>query len=230
MSLIATTYLPREMAKRSDWLQNLATALPQYATTLGITPAQLSALQEGADAYAYFLGQMTGYVRSFSKGVTSILEEIDTDATPAAVLIPQFTPPAPPAALGQTGVISFAVGLVEIMEKSGNLSPAIRAALLLDPLAPTSPIGPKIRGAEALPNGEVDLTFTRGGYPLVILESRRGGGGWEVLDKIAATSYADTRPNAVAGVSESRSYRIRYSDGKNAIGDYSETFSVATQA
>ena len=45
------------------------------------------------------------------------------------------------------------------------------------------------------------------------------------LDDIAQLSL----PNKVAGVSESRSYRVRFSDGQQGYGDYSSVKTVATQ-
>lgn len=231
MTMVKARYLPRAGDERNQWLQNFAASLPQYAATLGVTNDRVLDMQQSAATLNYLQNTLAPYVRTFSKSVTTLLNDVDSDDAPSPVLLPQYAPPAPPTALGDSGIFERVVELVNtVITQSANYTPSIQTALGLDPIAP--PVGslPLIRTALAQPMAHVELSFTRGGSPLVIVEGQRNGGDWEMLDKVASSHFLDLRANAIAGQSESRSYRIRYSDGNAAIGDYSLVVSIATQA
>ncbi len=232
MNLIKANYLPSTLDERAKWLGNFAAVLSPIATDLGVTTAAMTRIQSAADWYNYLLNRYLPYVRSFSKGSTTLLEDLDSDPTPQPTVLPTFAPPTAPSGAPDSGIFNFIAGLVnDTILKSDNLTPALKTLLRLDPI-PQPPKGaPRVKEADAQPNGYVELSFTRDGSPMVIIEGRRGTETeWTVLDKVAAANYLDMRPNLTPGRTESREYRIRYSDGRNAIGDYSAVKSVSTQA
>lgn len=228
---IRANYLPSTLDKRAQWLSTFAATLAPVAVNLGVTSAQLASIQTATQWYAYLLNQYLPYVRTFSKGGTSLLEELDSDPTPQPTVLPTFAPPTPSAGSPDSGIFNLITDLVaNTILKSANLTPSLKTALGLDPLPVTDPAAPLIKSHTALPGGQVELNFTRGGHPLVIIESRRGSETvFTMVDKVAATHWVDLRPNQTLGVSEVREYRIRYSDGTNPLGNYSPTISAATQ-
>ena len=233
LRVIRPNYLPQGFDERNVWLQNFAAVLPQYAAALGVAAADVSKVADASQQYNYLATVLIPYTRSFSKGLTALLEEADTDDTPQLLNFPGFAPP--PAVIGanpvMTGIFNMVTALVaSTILPSPALTPPIKTALGLDVPAPAPPGQVLVRSAEAMPGGQVDLTLTRSGAPLIIIESQRGAETeFSMLDKVAASHFLDLRPNIVAGQSEVRQYRVRRSDGSQAVGNYSPVVSVATQ-
>ena len=228
---VSPNYLPGTLEKRAQWLGNFSATLAPEATNLGVSAPQQAYVQAAAAWYGYLLNQYLPYVRTFSKAGTSLLEELDSDPTPQATIVPTFAPPVAPAGAPDSGAFNIITALVnDTILKSPNLTPSLKTALGLDPLPGPDPTAPRIKDGTPLPICQVELNFTRGGNPLVIIECRRGTDvNFAMLDKVAATHWVDLRTNQTSGRSEVREYRIRYSDGTQAIGNYSPTLSVATQ-
>lgn len=63
--------------------------------------------------------------------------------------------------------------------------------------------------AIALTQSQVRLNVSKGGYMTVAVDSRRGGGAWELLVVLTSTPYVDLRPPLVAGQPELREYRVQ---------------------
>ena len=231
MNLIQPNYLPLPLDKRLQWLNNFVATLAPIAANLGITVEEMARLLMGAAWYGYLLTQYLPYVRSFSTGSTTLLEDLDSDPTPQPTLLSTFAPPTSPPGSPDSGLFNFIVALVsDKILKSANLTPALKTSLRLDPLPQPVTGDPMIKGGEGQPSGHVELRFTRGGSPLVIIECRRGNETtFTQVDKVAASHWIDLRSNLTPGQPEVREYRIRYSDGTNPIGNYSAPFSVATR-
>ena len=101
----------------------------------------------------------------------------------------------------------------------------------LPPIAATSPGNALITKFESAPGGVIPLFFALDGAKQNIIDSRRGAEtDFSMLDKVVGGQCPDSRENLVPGRPEAREYRIRYSDGVHAYGNYSPVFSVTTQA
>ena len=223
-------YLPRSAADRLDWLANFAAALPSYAAHFGVTPAELASVTADYNALDYARVTLINYARSFSKGVTAYADELDTDPTPQAMNVPIFNPPTAPANV-DSGIFKRTDDLIEarILPVATD---AEKTALRLFPISAPASVTAQITDAEPLSQGQVSLTFRRGGAKLVFIYSQRGSETQlALLDKVADTHYLDARPNAVAGQSEARAYAIEFSfDGQHGDGNLSPLVSVATKA
>lgn len=231
MNYTYANYLPKTKTERMDWLNNFSVQLAQYSATFGFTQEEMDDISISSQWYSYAVLTLDNAGRVFDKAITAFADELDTDSPQTNAQTPVFNPPSPPTLGIKTGIFNRVIALVDKkILPSEFLTPAIKTQLGLDPIAPSAPTAPNLKVPVAMPNGQVELSFSRGGSPMVIIESRRNGGDWELLDKVASTHYLDTRPNLVAGVSESREYRIRYSNGSTGIGQYSNVRSVATQA
>ncbi len=231
--LVQPNYLPTGYDARNAWLGTFANALPGFADALGVTPAQVAQVQGASQQFSYLLTQLIPTARAYSKGLTALMEEFDTDSAPQLITYPSFNaPPAPVLTPGlSTGLFNMVTDLVSsVILPSPALTAAMKTALGLDPIAPPAPGQTLIRDAEAMPGGQVDLTMTRGGAKQIIIEARRADeSDFIMLDKVVANHYVDTRPNQTPGQSEVRQYRVRGSDGSQATGQYSPVVTVATQ-
>ncbi len=227
-------YLPSEEGPRATWLNTFAERLPNYATTLGVSSADVNYVIAGAAAYNYAVFSLSILLRNLSRAVTLFKDNFEGDRTPDPLAYPVLTLPQPPTAPSgvnlKTGLFIWINDLVVEIRKSPNYSQSIGTDLgLVAPPKPPVALKGRITKLEAFPGSEVDISFVRSGAKMAIIESKRGNGDWEVLDKVAASSYEDNRPPLVAGQPEVRIYRIRLSDGKNAFGDYSDEMSIGTK-
>ena len=233
---ITRNYLPGTVDARANWLGTLVGGLASgdNAANLGVTPAQLDDLKAGLVWYDYALNHYMPYVRAYSKGLTELASEIDTDSTPNPLSLPVFAPPAPLATLPacESSVMTRAVAVVEgAIFPSPALTDALKTQLGLDPIAPPVAGSALITKFESAPGGVITLFFAQNGAKQVIVESRRGAEtDFSMLDKVVGGQCPDSRENLVPGRPEAREYRIRYSDGVRAYGNYSPVFSVTTQA
>jgi hypothetical protein len=222
------SYLPTSKTERRNWLANFNAVLPQYAAQFNISAAEQTRLTNGLIWIDYALA-CRALADSFSKSLTDFSDEMDSDASESDAREPQWTPPPVPSVPGRTGTFNFVVALVADKILSKNPSPQIMTALGLNPLAAPDTVMPEIRGATALPGGNVDLSFSKGRAKQILIQCKRGAGDFELLKEVVGTHWTDTRANLVAGQSESRTYRTRFSDGTNGYGDYSAERIVSTQ-
>lgn len=234
--LIKRNYLPGRIEDRAAWLGNLVAVLNSSgnATLLGVSAAQLDDSEAGAAWYSYLLNTFIPYSQSFGKGLTAFLAELDTDNSPQPLVLSSFEAPDPatPLLATNSGVMNRVTDLVDnTILKSSALSPALRAQLGLNAIVPPAPGDPLIKSYESEPGGHLDLLFVRNGAKMIVVEERRGDqADFLMFDKVAASHCPDPRPNLVPGKSELRQFRIRYSDGVTAYGNYSPVFSANTQA
>lgn len=226
---VYANYLPNSKPERRLWLANFNAVLPQYAAGFAITADEQARLANGLIWIDYALA-CRALADSFSKSLTDFSDEMDSDASENDAQEPQWTPPALPKVPGRTGTFNFVVSLVADKILSAKPSPQVLTALGLNPLVIVSNVSPEISALVAHPAGNIDLSFSKGRAKQVIIEGKRGAGEFELLKEVVGTHWTDTRPNAVAGQSESRTYRTRFSDGQDAFGDYSPERTVSTQA
>ncbi len=229
MRYVYANYLSNVKIERRNWLENFNLNLPQFAAQFNISAAEQTRLENGLIWIDRGL-LLQSLSDSFSKSITAFSDEMDTDETENDAQEPQFQPGPPPSVPGRTGTFEFVVKLVnDKILKPARPPQTVLDALGLNPLPAPSATDPLIRSLVAGPNGHVEIAFSRGGSPQVIVESRRNGGGWELLKEVAGTHWPDTRPNAVPGQSEAREYRVRYSNGMQGVGNYSPVRGINTQ-
>lgn len=92
----------------------------------------------------------------------------------------------------------------------------------------TVPSGNVVVFATALTQSQVDIRVTKGGYAVVVLDSRRGGGNWEQLAVMTTANYVDARPPLTAGQPEQREYRAQGYQNNQRVGALSPIVSAVT--
>ena len=146
-------------------------------------------------------------------------------------VLPLFTVPALPA--GVTAVAAGALrriaAFVQIIKNSPNYTQAIGLQLGV--------VGSENAGENPLPTftlkverGDgcecVKIIFKKYGRQGVVIWSKRGTGGWEMLAIDLASPYMDERPLLVPTQPEVRDYRLQYYDDAAPTGDFTPIQSV----
>jgi len=140
--------------------------------------------------------------------------------------------PVPPAAiavpLGVTvGIDAFTRLIIGQLDAHPNMTDAIRAAMGIDP-DPRGLGSPSIISASPQGESKVALRLRLAGYKAAAVDRRRGGGGWEQIGVTITAEFIDPDGPLVAGVSESREYRIQGIVANVRQGDISASVLVAT--
>jgi hypothetical protein len=82
--------------------------------------------------------------------------------------------------------------------------------------------------ATALTQSQIDIRVGKGGYAVVVLESRRAGGAWELIATLTTAHYVDNRAPLVPGQPEQREYRAQGFENNQRVGALSPVVSAVT--
>ena len=139
--------------------------------------------------------------------------------------------PVPPAAITVpanvvVGIDAFTKQIIGQLDAHPNMTDAIRLAMGIDP-DPRGLGSPSIISAAALGESQVALRLKLAGYRAAAVDRRRGGGAWEQIGVSIAADFIDPDGPLVAGVSESREYRIQGIVANVRQGDISASAFVA---
>src|SRR5256714_13763279 len=209
-------------------LQAFKTAVPGYATTLGVTPAQVTAQAADADYFSYVLAcqqlirnsasQWTGW-----KDLTRAGGDLPPSGAPVAPVFPTAVPPVAP------GVEVRFRALVKQIKANSAYNAAMGLALGIEGAQQTGPdlatIQPDI---SAIINGtNVDISWNWGGFSSFLdqleLEVDRGQ-GFVLLAIDTTPGYTDTQSFPAA--SAKWTYRAIYRVGDSRVGQWSKPVSV----
>ena len=213
-------------------MENFSNKMWVVGPGLGFTPAELTALAEDKTALQWIIVNMIEAYRTSMQELTAY-KNILKDGPIGSVLSPIPTmPPLPaPGPIPAAGIVPRLRAMVQRIKTSPAYTNAIGEDLGI--VAPevtieTITAKPKCK-AIALPNSEVRIEFVKGNYAGVLVEGKRGTGGWELLGRDNFSPYLDARPPQTAGQPEKREYRLRYLDGDEPVGEYSDVLMAVTK-
>lgn len=224
-------YYPSRINDQIPWLQNFATKLPGYETTLGLNGATVDANVAGCLYAAYVLGQWLPAVRAFGPTSTEAMDLLLSGSGPSVQPLPPFTPPPLP-----TGVVAVPPGvLTRLFDLVANIKTATGYTDTIgDDL---QIIGPEDGTTHDAPDLKVTaqagttfqnalLRFIKYGHMGVYIESRRNNGPWEFLTIDTESPYLDERPLLTPGTPEVREYRARFWDKGTPNGEWTDVVKV----
>jgi hypothetical protein len=228
-------YLPQQESERVTWLNNFAAKLPAHAATFGISPAEVTAVNDMAALYSYIIN-LIGQSKTFTQELTqfkNLLSIAPSGATLGA--LPAFTPAAAPP-LTQAGIFTFIGGLVKrIKGTTASYTTAIGEDLGIigdETTFDAANFQTALKG-KSLP-GSNEITFVKSATDGVNIYSHPVGNPdpnvWEKLAFDTSSPYNDTRPLAVAGIPENRKYRARGVINDAEIGQWSDILSLTFNA
>lgn len=225
---------PKSEAELVIWFKNFAQVLSTHATALGLTAAEVAAMQADAAMLDFLI---TDFVPTTQAGLQSrvAFKNVLKDG-PIGETGGDFPPPpaiGTPPTMVAPGILPRLRQLIQRIKTSPNYTEAIGQALAIVGAEKNTPddTSAKPTGkAIALPMSQVRLEFVKRGYSGVSIESRRAGEtNWTVLGTDNFSPYIDTRPPLQAGKAEVREYRMRFLRRDEAVGEWSDISSVSTQ-
>jgi hypothetical protein len=234
------SYYPTSGPEQIIWLTNFFNKLLGYAVTLGLTPTQLAAIVADARWLIYVLSAWQPAQKAWSKAATDGVREAQTGTSGAAVVIPVFTSPAPPAADpapgGLPAVVPTPAGALTRIFK------AVQDLLENDKAIDSIRTDLRIVGTEqATPNletvqpiftvrivsGQVFIDWNWGGLSdfldMLQLQVNRGA-GWVDLAYDTTPGYTDTTPFPTPPAVWK--YRGQYRVGDDPVGVWSNEVSI----
>jgi len=220
-------YMPLREDELLAWFHNMSLKLPGYQLTFGLTAMEVSEFQaealviEGAlMAVELARNEAREWVQfkniEFYGPLGSTTPAVPSTPTPVSI-----SPRAP-------GIIPRTRALVQRIKAHPNYTPAVGADLNVigpeaSPPAEIKPTGT----ATPQPGFTAEVTFVKGGFDGVDIESQRGAETtWTYLAFDSSSPYLDNRPPLAAGTPEQRRYRMRYRDHDVQVGLFSDTLTV----
>lgn len=196
-------FIPRTDGELVRWLNNFKEKIAVLGPLLGLTPAQITGLQDIAQAGIDALTKVT------------IKTKEKEEAVKAKNLMREQ---------GLQELIDVAVGFKRnklFTENMGNELGIYSAAVPLE----KSVLMPSVK-LIAYP-GSIDVLFKKQGQIGVGIFSRlKGADDWNFIHNTTVSPFSDTRPLTVEGKPEIREYMVRCWDGTGYIGNNSDSVYV----
>lgn len=234
-NLIYRNYLPTKRTERDQWLiSRYAPALSQYGASLGVSPAEIDTVLDGADEMAYQI-VFEGYLDAFAKTVTSFTNSLDTAKPRTPVVRPIWNPPAPPTPRVSPALNGYFSFIAELNDRllalpPETMTPEMKTALGLDPLAPHGPKDAAIDKLDARDGGAVVVHYHLYSNKAVEVAMQRSSEpGIVTTAQSPFDSYTDNRPNKVEGQIESRGYRVRFVLSPTSFSPWSDWLWISTK-
>ena len=222
-------WYPKTLALRPPWHANYNANAQATGTTYGLSAGdKTDAGNDAANVLALvnFKEALDAYAQAVTEWVDIIL-----NGDPLAPMPPAPTAPsAPTMGLGskpgvqartryQAGVIKAdADATQEILELYGIVAPAP------GPLA-----DPSIDRATPTPGtSQVALSLNKGGYDVIAVDMKRGGGAFTQIGISQTATFTDTTAPLVPGQPEQREYRVQGMLQNARVGGLSATVSAVT--
>jgi hypothetical protein len=225
------TYLPSSESDQVKWMNNFVAKLAVHSATVGVTAAELAALQADAAYLSYLLHDLLPLYRAKAHEITAYKDLMKSGplGTPAGTLPVAPTPPTPPTAV-QPGVMPRIAALVQRIKNAPGYNVALGADMGIEAPTATPILAASVKPtftATAAPGYQVQLDWVKGKLDGVRVECKRATeADWVPLGDDRYSPYTDARPALQPGSSEIRSYRMRYYKKDELVGTYSDTVTV----
>lgn len=226
---MAEHWYPAKLADRIPWHANYSVQATATGTTYGLAAGDVTDIQRDKDNVALVVNHKEA-VQAYAQAITEWADAIlngpvgaSLPPTPTAPSAPAFTlgskPGIKPRMLQTAGVVKADADYTqEIGELYGIVAPAP------GPLA-----DPSIQRATAQPGTpNVELALAKGGYDVIAIDMKRGGGGWTQIGVSQTATFTDTTALLVPGQPEQRDYRCQGMLNNARTGGVSATVSEVT--
>lgn len=224
---MATDWYPSRRADRPAWHANFNTEAVASGTTLNLTAPQVAQITLDATAVAQVV-DYTEAIDAFRQEVTQFANNI-LEGDPLA---PVPVEPASPANIvledgTLPGIEARTRQFAAIIKASTAYTTAIGEAYGI--IAPSGGLAtPSLKAAAVPGSSDVSLRIAKGGYSVIAIDMRRGGGDWAQIGVSQLATFVDSTAALVAGQPETREYRAQGMLSNARTGDLSPTVSVVT--
>jgi hypothetical protein len=216
-------FIPSREDELIPWFENFSTKLPNYQVVLGLTAPELTAVTSDfllLEATLLTVNQAKQEQREWVAFKNVEFYGPLGEPTPQ---VPGWPAPfalsaKPPGMLFRIRDLAARIKAHPAYTEQMGADLGIIGAEALGPIT-AQPTG----SATPLAGFAVEVAFLKQGFAGVDVESQRGSEmTWTYLAFDAFSPYVDNRPPLVAGQAEQRRYRLRYRDGDEPVGVYSD--------
>lgn len=221
-------FIPSADSDKVVWLSNFTTKMSLYAAQLGITPAELTALQKDNTYFTYLISMMEVYRQNLLNlaGYKNMVKYAVGQQHIGALPILPTLPPAPPAV--SEGVFDRVSKLVARIKASLSYTDNIGSDLGIIGASSTVDVAtmqPEIK--IVLEVGKPHLKWKKGYSDAIDLYADHNDGqGFVLLGRLTRNEYLDITPLAVGKVYDEWSYKAIYVIADVQVGLYSKVTSV----
>ncbi|MCD6017694.1 MAG: hypothetical protein K0S53_815 [Bacteroidetes bacterium] len=221
-------FIPTSDSDKVVWLNNFTTKMSLYATPLGVTTAELTALQKDNAYFSYLISMMEVYRQNLLNlaGYKNMLKRAVGQQHIGALPALPTLPAAPPAV--SEGVFDRVSKLVARIKASLNYSDNIGSDLGV--ISPTETIDVTTMQPEIKINLEVGkphLKWKKGYSDAIDLYGDHNDGqGFVFIGRFTRNEYLDITPLATGKVFDEWSYKAIYVIADVQVGLYSKVTSV----
>lgn len=224
-------YYPPTVPEQALWLRSFAQELPKVAQSVNVQPQDVTDAVADARWVAYVVGPWRTALRNFSPAATSAIEHSMTGRGEVAQTLPSWHPPAPDAGVVpvKPGALKRIFRMVQLVKYAQGYTEAHGRQLGILTLPDTAEHPRptfKIKLKHGAQNHHPVIRYSRHGRDGVLIQSRRGGGGWEDLAVCTGSVYEDKRPLLTPGQPELREYRLSYWGSGVPFGEWTDVTTV----
>ena len=221
-------YIPNGDADKGIWMGNFSSKLPTYATVVGITAAEVTAIQKDALMYQYILSMLEGYkqtvnnITSYKNLLKHAVGQQHLGALPVAPTLATAPATVP------EGVFDRVSKLVKRIKASVSYTEAMGNDLGI--IAPTQSFDRTILQPDLKVNldaGRPHIKCVKGYADAIDLYvDRKDGAGFILIGRLLKTDYIDTTnlPATIAIVEWD--YKAMFVVGNDNVGLMSPVVSV----
>ena len=229
--MTTSTTIPRTDAGRRDLLQHLSVQLPNYATLLEISAADMDQVQSGSDWFDYSL-KVEQAAQRYTDGNYGFKRVLRDGPKSAAI-----NPPAPlvvitpPTSLPYADIVGFLGSLIVRIKKQKNYTETIGKSLHIIPAQTPSP-DPALLQPELTfdyNGGHPVLYWYHNGTDALVIEADYGTGAFGLVTIQMSTSFEDSSPLPLSGTVALWKYRAIYRIRDAQVGQWSKVLEVSVK-
>jgi hypothetical protein len=227
----STGYIPASDSDKGVWINNFSVKIGGYAPAVGITPAEVTAVQKDAAMYQYVLN-LQGVFRQTLQNITaykSLLKHASAQQHLGALpTLPALA--AAPAGVPE-GVFDRISRLVQRIKASASYTDnmgsdlgIIAPANVLDPdaMQPVLSVKPDA--------GRPHIRWTKGSADtLALYVDRNDGAGYTLMGNMTGHDFIDTASLAAGKVIDEWHYKAVYLIANQPVGQYSAVASITVK-
>ncbi len=225
------SYLPNSDAERVIWFGNFKTKLPLYATTVGITPAEVTSTVNDYNMYKYMLDMLEAYKQTTNNIVS--YKDILKHAVHQQHLgvIPALPPLGAAPVVVTEGVFDRLAGLVQRIKGHPAYTTAMGNDLGI--IAPTQVIDPLTMQPVLtikLDAGRPHIKAVKGNADAIDLYvDRKDGNGFVLIGRLLKLDYIDVVSLPANIALQEWDYKAMYVIGNNPVGLMSGVVSIVVK-
>ncbi|MEO5916118.1 MAG: hypothetical protein ABIS50_17915 [Luteolibacter sp.] len=224
--------VPNNETDLVPWLTNFGPKLSNYAATLTLDPAEVTATQADIGYIVYLINVRVPSERQTLAATVeykNFMKDGDAAAPLPATLPGTVAPPAYPAAVVPGALVRLRKLVQNIKSRPGYTETIGQDLNIIVSGESAGPVAPTLTLVSAVA-GAVTFDWNKSGWTGVKIQCRTNGGAWVDLGMDLYSPFVDTRPLAVAGQPENREYRACYLDGDTVMSTYSQVVQVTVAA